>query len=153
VNRKLTEAQVAAAYAALVAKGRPVSGRALRAELQLRYGAVGKTARVFALCRALRVPEVPESTPATELRRELGDAQRQRLEAIEERDRERARAERSELREIAHQDRWANEIHELRRQLGELQSERARRQALDELVVRLQREVQSLQRRLARYEG
>ncbi len=153
MNRKLTDAQVASAFTALAATGRPVSGRALRAELQSRYGAVGKTARVFALCRALQTAPVSDSNLLAELRQALSDAQQQRAEALEARDRERARAERSELREIAHQDRWANEIHELRVQIGELQGERARRRALDELVVRLQREVQSLQRRLDRYEG
>jgi hypothetical protein len=39
-----------------------------------------------------------------------------------------ARAERSEAREIAHQDRWASEIHILREALEQLKSERARRQ-------------------------
>ena len=153
MNRKLTDAQVASTYAALAASGRSVSGRALRAELRQRYGAVGKTARIFDLCKILRAPPISESAAIAELRQQLNSAERARAAALEDRDRERARAERSELREIAHQDRWANEIHELRRQVAELQGERTRRQSQDEMLVRLQREVQSLQRRLTRYEG
>jgi hypothetical protein len=63
------------------------------------------------------------------------------------------RARRSEERETAHQDRWAAEIHALRESLERLKGERARRQTLEDQVVRLQRELQALYSRLARYEG
>jgi uncharacterized protein involved in exopolysaccharide biosynthesis len=63
------------------------------------------------------------------------------------------RAERSEAREVAHQDRWANEIHTLRESVEQLKGERTRRQILDDQLMRLQRELQTLRHRLARYEG
>ena len=150
--RKLTDAQITATYAALQAAGRPTSGRALRAELRLRYGASGKTGRVFALCRALRTPQQVVDPSLRVLNEQLAAAQRQQAGAERERDLAVARAERSELREISHQDRWANEIHQLRQTVTELQGERHRRQTLEEQVLRLQRELQVLQRRLARQE-
>jgi molecular chaperone GrpE (heat shock protein) len=54
---------------------------------------------------------------------------------------------------LAHQDRWANEIHTLRESVEQLKGERMRRQSLEEHVLRMQRELQSLRQRLARHEG
>jgi hypothetical protein len=84
--------------------------------------------------------------------RRLADAEQQALEAQRQLDLARARAERSEDRETAHQDRWASEIHSLRETVEQLKSERVRRQTLEEQVLRLQRELQSLYLRLSRYE-
>ncbi|HEY6540923.1 MAG TPA: hypothetical protein VIZ18_08305 [Ktedonobacteraceae bacterium] len=73
-------------------------------------------------------------------------------DVLRERDLALARALRAEERETAHQDRWAAEIHSLRESVEQLKGERARRAVLEEQLVRLQRELQGLYRRLARYE-
>lgn len=125
MNRKLTDAQIAAAAQSLREAGQKVSGRALRAALRRQHGAVGKTERLFAVCRTLREGG-SEPPVVTELRRQLLEAQQHVAAAQAERDRALARAERSEAREIAHQDRWASEIHMLREALEQLKSERAR---------------------------
>jgi hypothetical protein len=153
MNRKLTDAQITATFQWLRAARSHVSGRALRAALRQQYGASGKTERVFALCRMLREPTVPEPETIAELRRELLAAEQARAAAQDARDRAIGRAERSEARELAHQDRWANEIHTLRESVEQLKGERMRRQSLEDHVLRLQRELQSLRQRLARHEG
>jgi predicted kinase len=81
-----------------------------------------------------------------DLRRQLLLAEQGMSEAI-------GRAERSEARELAHQDRWAAEIHTLRAAVEQLKGERTRRQALEEQVLRLQRELQALRRRLPGEQG
>jgi hypothetical protein len=141
MNRKLTDEQISAAFDSLRNAGQGVSVRALRAALRERYGAAGKTARVYALCRNLRQPPVPEQPLIEDLRRQLLLAEQGLSAAI-------GRAQRSEARELAHQDRWAAEIHTLREAVEQLKGERTRRQALEEQVLRLQRELQALRRRL-----
>jgi molecular chaperone GrpE (heat shock protein) len=79
-------------------------------------------------------------------------AEQDRAGAQDERNRAVERAERSEAREILHQDRWANEIHALRESVEQLKAERTQRQRLEDHVLRLQRELQTLRQRLARYE-
>ena len=153
MNRKLTDAQILTTFELLRDAGQSVSGRALRAALRQQYGAAGRTDRVFALCRSLREPTVPEPELIAELRRQMLAAEQDRAAAQDERDRALGRAERSEAREVAHQDRWANEIHTLRESVEQLKGERTRRQTLDDQLMRLQRELQTLRHRLARYEG
>lgn len=83
------------------------SGRALRRALRERYGAVGRTDRVYAIWRRLTAGESALSA--------VTDAERHRwmvrIAAAEE------RVRLAEEREIKHQDRWANELYELREQL------------------------------------
>ena len=152
MNRKLTDAQISSTFESLRDAGQSVSGRALRAALRQQYGAAGQTGRVFALCRRLRNPAVPESELIAKLRSQMLAAEQDRAQAQEERNRAVERAERSEAREILHQDRWANEIHALRESVEQLKADRVRRQTLEDHVLRLQRELQSLRQRLARYE-
>ena len=147
MNRKLTDAQISAAFDSLRHAGQNVSVRALRAALRAQYGAAGKTARVYELCRKLRVPELTEQPLILELRRQLLLAERGMSSARLERDAAIGRAQRSEARELAHQDRWAVEIHTLREAVEQLKGERTRRQALEDQVLRLQRELQALRRR------
>jgi hypothetical protein len=149
MNRKLSDAQIVATFESLRLAGASVSGRAVRAALRQQYGATGKTDRVFALCRTLREPPVPELERIAQLQRQLVAAEQGRAVAEGERDLAVARAERSEAREVLHQDRWANEIHTLRESVEQLKAERAQRQVLDTHVLRLQREVQALRQRLA----
>jgi len=154
VNRKLSDTQIEAAAALLQGTGRRVTGRALREMLRLQYGAAGNTARVFAVCRALGGSQAEESEESalTELQRQLQASEQGRALALQERDHALVRAERAEARELAHQDRWASEIHSLRESVDQLKSERLRRQSLEDQVVRLQRELQSVHRRLAQDE-
>lgn len=150
MNRKLSDQQIRSTYDSLSRDGGSVSGRALRAALRAQFGAAGKTDRVFAICRALRAAVPPESADISALRRELEAAEQGRADAEAARDQALARATLSEERELAHQDRWANQIYELRQQVDSLKGEGARRRVLEEQVVRLTREVQVLRLRLER---
>src|SRR5665213_1175541 len=143
MNRKLTDAQISAAFDSLRAAGQSVSVRALRAALRERYGAIGKTARVYEVCRRLRLPSAPEQPLVEDLRRQLLLAEQGMSASQLARDEAIGRAERSEARELAHQDRWAVEIHSLREAVEQLKGERTRRQALEDQVLRLQRALQA----------
>jgi hypothetical protein len=151
MNQKLTDQQIGQTLEAMRSAGQKVTGRALRAALRERYGAVGKAARLALACRGVQLPAADASL-VTDLSQQLQQAELRRVAAVEERDRALARAERAEAREMAHQDRWATEIHSLRESVEQLKGERLRRQTLDDQVVRLQRELQVLHRRLAHYE-
>lgn len=110
MNLQLAESWIRTTCRELLARDAKVSGRALCAELKRRYGAVGKTQRVFAIWReevtaATLPPEVQELT------RRLEAAERAAAENL-------ARAERAEYREQAHQDKWALEIDRLRQELS-----------------------------------
>jgi hypothetical protein len=150
MNRKLSDQQIRATYDSLSRDRASVSGRALRAALRARFGAAGKTDRVYTICRSLREPSVAEPADIAVLRRELEAAEQGRAEAQAACDQALARAERSEARELAHQDRWANQIFELRQQVESLKGEGARRRYLEEQVARLTREVQVLRLRSER---
>jgi hypothetical protein len=153
MNRKLSDEQITTTFEALRTAGQNISVRAVRAALRERFGAAGKSERVFALCRALRQPAVREPELIEHLRCALLQAEQSRTVAQQERDQALDRAQRSEARELAHQDRWANEIHLLRENVVQLKGERTRRQVLEETVLRLQRELQELQLRLAQANG
>jgi hypothetical protein len=156
MNRKLSDAQILSTGEELVRRDPSISGRGLRAELRRRYGCAGKTDRVFAVWRMLRARCEAVSLPST------GDERswQARLQAAEERAataelaRQQAeeRALRSESREIAHQDKWANEIHDLRIEVEQLRAERSRRQQLEQSLMDCHRERQILHHRLARHE-
>lgn len=152
MNRKLTDEQITAAVAELHGRGEPIGWRRLQALLTAEYGVAGRTDRLRAACRAMK-PTAAENAASPSWQRRLADAEQQTLEATRQRDLALARAARSEERETAHQDRWASEIHSLRETVEQLKSERVRRQNLEEQVLRLQREVQSLYLRLSRYES
>jgi hypothetical protein len=147
MNRKLSDQRIRSTFQTLSRCGQPVSGRALRAALRTRFGAAGKTDRVFTICRSLRRPTIAAPADVIELRARIEAAEQGRAQAEAARDAALARAERSEARELAHQDRWANEIHELRAHVEQLKGEGARRRALEDQVLRLTREVQALRLR------
>ncbi|HEY2419735.1 MAG TPA: hypothetical protein VGH84_17600 [Steroidobacteraceae bacterium] len=144
MNRKLTDAQISAAFVALGSTGQSVSVRALRTALRQQYGATGKTARIYEVCRKLRLPPAPEPPPTGDLQRRLLLAEQGLSAAQLARDEAISRAERSEARELAHQDRWADEIHTLRAAVEQLKGERTRRQAVEDQVLRLQRELRAV---------
>lgn len=152
MNRKLTDEQILTAVGVLRSRGERVGWRRLQALLTAQYGVAGRTDRLRAACRAVqRTTGQGAAPPGWQSR--IADADQQTLEARQERDLALARAARSEERETAHQDRWAREIHSLREAVEQLKAERVRRQNLEDQVLRLQRELQSLYARLSRYEG
>jgi hypothetical protein len=142
VNHRLSEQRIRSTCRDLIAKHGNVSGRRLREELRQRFGAVGKTERVFRIWRqefrdvasapvmtAARVP-----TDLAELQRCLRLAEAAAAENL-------ARAERAEYREQAHQDKWAAEVDRLR-QAGRGQPDQAATiRALQEQVFKLSQEL------------
>jgi hypothetical protein len=124
MNRRLTELQIRATCCALLVCDPDLTGRQLRKELKHRFGAVGKTERVFEVWRdetkklenAKALASLP--TEVAELQRRLGIAEATAAENLK-------RAELAELREQAHQEHWALKVDELRRKLEQVRSENA----------------------------
>jgi hypothetical protein len=117
MNHRLSELRIRATCRELLAKHGSVSGRRLREELRRRFGAVGKTERVFQIWREeisarekQRSALSPANGDSADLERRLAVAESAAAENL-------ARAERAELREQAHQDKWAVEIDRLRQEL------------------------------------
>jgi MoxR-like ATPase len=104
---KLTDGQIELLCRELLARETLPSGRLLRRALRERYGAVGRTDRIYAIWRRLNRGDTPLDA--------VTDPERQRwivrIAAAEE------RARLAEEREIKHQDRWASELYALREQL------------------------------------
>lgn len=104
---KLTDGQIEILCREVLAREAAPSGRLLRRMLRARFGASGRTDRVFAIWR--RLSRVGDGvTP-------VGDDERQRWMARVGAAEERARL--AEEREVKHQDHWAGEIYGLREQL------------------------------------
>jgi hypothetical protein len=123
MNLKLSDSQISLVCRELLATQPTLSGRALRVELHRRFGSVGKKDRVYAVWRSLRAERAARSQVlqgCADLEVELEEARGQ-ITALESAlfDAEQ-RATRSEERERAHQDRWANEIYELREEVRQL---------------------------------
>lgn len=156
MNRKLSDAQIRATCSELFAVNAGLTGRGLRAELRQRFGYSGRTDRVFAIWRSQRnQPQSESGEPGREgdIGARLAGAEA-RVRGLEsERDRAEERARRSEARELAHQDRWANEIHELRAIAHRLQGEEVLRRRLEERVLQLHRERHELQLKLAQLQS
>ncbi len=134
MNRRLTDQHIRATCRELLAgEGRP-SGRELRRELRHRFGAVGRTARVFKIWREESDTAV---LPHNEMPGDLAELERRLRIAEEAAAQNLARAERAEYRERAHQDKWAMEIDRLRTQLNAQPNYAAEVRALQEQVVRL----------------
>jgi hypothetical protein len=150
MHRKLTTAQIEQTCRALAARNPHLSGRALRAELRERFGAVGRADRVFAIWRAV-TGERPRSTGALHDPALMASAHlvEERAQAAEE------RANLAEERERAHQDHWASEIHALREQLRRVRQPASEsgfvHQRYHEALMKiaqLERQIASLQGRL-----
>jgi Plasmid replication region DNA-binding N-term len=114
VNYRLSDHRIRSTCRELRAAHGRVSGRRLREELRRRFGAVGKTERVFQIwreeCTTAAVPDAHVPIEVAELRRRLAAAETAAAENL-------ARAERAEYREQAHQDKWAMEVDRLRQEL------------------------------------
>ncbi|HKB90405.1 MAG TPA: hypothetical protein VKC60_07790 [Opitutaceae bacterium] len=118
MNLQLSDERIRATCRELVKKHGSVPGRRLCEELRSRFGAVGKTTRVF---RIWREECVTASAPANlGLPADVFLLQR-RAEAAEAVAAENLkRAELAEFRERAHQDHWAVEIDRLRQEVAAL---------------------------------
>jgi hypothetical protein len=104
---KLTDRQIETLCLEVLAREEAPSGRLLRRALRERYGAVGRTDRVYAVWRQLIRGENAPGVVTDEERNRWAA----RIAAAEQ------RARLAEEREIKHQDRWASEVYELREQL------------------------------------
>ena len=112
MNLQLSDRRIRATCRELLNTHGRVSGRGLCMELRARFGAVGKTQRVFQIwreeCARAAVP-----VNVADLKARLEAAEGAAAENL-------ARAERAELRERAHQDHWALEVDRLRQELAAL---------------------------------
>ena len=104
---RLTDQQIERVCREVLARENAPSGRSLRRALRERYGAVGRTERVYGVWKAMIAGETPLSR--------VTDAERHRWMARIAAAEERVRL--AEERETKHQDRWANELYDLREQL------------------------------------
>jgi hypothetical protein len=144
MNRRLADHRIRSTCRELLASGARLTGRALRRELRTRYGAVGKTARVFEIWR--------EESAATQAPKMPADVAQmaERLHAAETAAAEfKARAELAELREEAHQTHWAMEIDRLREQLRAQPKYAAEIRKLQDQVMRLTVELHAARRLLS----
>jgi hypothetical protein len=109
MNQQLSDERIRATCRELLKVQGSLSGRGLRAELHRRFGAVGKTTRVFRIwreeCANAAVP-----LDVANLKKQLAAAESAAAENLK-------RAELAEFRERAHQDHWAMEIDRLKQQL------------------------------------
>jgi hypothetical protein len=116
MNRRLTDFQIRSTCRALLKNRTTISGRQLRRELHDRFGAVGKTERVFQIWREAMAERTRDAmigalpTDVAELQRRLTQAETEAAANLK-------RAELAEYREQAHQDHWALKLDELRREL------------------------------------
>lgn len=146
MGRQLSDEEVRTTLATLLQARAQVSGRSLRRALRARYGAVGRTARVFQIWREM-------GGTADRAAPELSDYSKEQLHAGELRARAaESRAILAEERERAHQDKWAVEIHALRQQLAQHEASMPRSGVPHETYHRLYAAYLEVRRRLARYE-
>ena len=151
MNRRLTDHHIRTTCRELLAQGgAALSGRQLRRTLRQRYGAVGKTERVFGiwreLTRAAHATADPRSFDVGELHRQLDAAKATAAQAME-------RAALSEFRARADQDRWAAQIDDLRQQLQMQPATQAQVRVLQDQVQRLSIELLGARAMIARYEA
>jgi hypothetical protein len=155
MNRRLSESRIRATCRELLAGQGRVSGRVLCAELRTRFGAVGKTERVFGIWReelAAKAERALSAGPAlgwavagmaylpanvAELERRVKMAEAAAAENLK-------RAELAEYREQAHQERWALEVDRLRQQVRAQEAGAAEVSRLQERVLQLSRELMAL---------
>jgi hypothetical protein len=139
VNRRLLDRQIRLTCRELMSGNTRVSGRTLRRTLRERYGAAGKTDRVFRIWReeisaAAEAARHQPPVEVSELQRRLVDAERTAAD-------NKARAELAELREQAHQDRWAMEIDALRQAALAQPNYALENRSLEQKIIRLTAEL------------
>jgi hypothetical protein len=118
MNLQLSDERIRATCRELEKKHGKVSGRRLCEELRTRFGAVGKTERVFRIWREECVtasgtvpPQLPQDVLLLQRRVEVAEALAK--EYLQ-------RAKLAEFRERAHQDHWALEVDRLRQEITAL---------------------------------
>ncbi len=128
MNRKLTDQDIESTWRTLEAQFGRVGGRQLREELRARFGTPGRTDRVFSIWRTLSEQQrrAALEPSVAELLRRMEAAEAIAKEALEAQVAAEARAALAESREMAHQDRWAHEIYELRQEVERLKQQRFR---------------------------
>jgi len=133
-----------------VQRGFP-TGTALRAELARRFEYRGGVSRIYRLLRdhahtaATPAPAPPPPPSPAAAPGELQQLRRERDEALR-------RAHLAELREESHQDRWANEIYDLRQRVRELRDAARRLPIVERSLQDRSRELASAYHRLATLE-
>jgi hypothetical protein len=130
MNQRLSEQRIRTTCRELIACQGKVSGRQLRRELHRRFGASGKTARVFEIWREETGQGAALLPEAREMHERMLAAEANAVEQL-------ARAERAEYREQAHQDHWAMEVDRLRQQLAARAASAATLRVLQDQVIRL----------------
>ena len=151
MNRRLTDQHIRSTCRELMAaRPQALTGRQLRRTLRERYGAVGKTERVFRIWRELAIAESQllgdPSTKTADMQSQLSEAEATAADAI-------ARAEISEFRARADQDRWAQQIDDLRQKLQANPATQAQVRTLQDQLQRLSIELLGARAALARYEA
>jgi hypothetical protein len=123
MNLQLSDERIRATCRELKKKHENVSGRGLCEELRSRFGAVGKTTRVFRIWReecGLALAAELAAKPAAQLPADVFLLQR-RVEAAEAlANQYLQRAKLAEFRERAHQEHWAVDVDRLRQELAAL---------------------------------
>lgn len=120
MNTRLSDFEIRSTCLGLISAGPMCSGRALRRALRNRFGATGRTDRVFRIWReivaerGMQIDQGRELTPRMWLER-VAAAERQALAAE-------TRAALAEHREQVHQDKWASEILALRQRVADLEA-------------------------------
>lgn len=153
VNQRITELQLRHAARALLRSSPDASGREFRRLIREQRGVAGNTARIFAIwreeqARAMEraqqeaLASVPERAAFEALEARTLEAETRAKATLE-------RAELAELREQAHQARWALEIDKLREQLRTQINYAAEARRLQSLVGELTVEVSTLRQQLA----
>jgi len=151
MNRRLTDHHIRSTCRDLLAEHGPrFSGRTLRRTLKHRYGAVGRTERVFQIWRELTSTPIAAAGPVAPT--DVSELQRRVLAAEDTANKASARAELSALREQAHQDKWALEIDQLRQQLAAQAGTLAQIRTLQNQVQRLSIQLVAAHAELLRHE-
>jgi hypothetical protein len=146
MNVSLSEHQIRSTCRELHQQHGAVSGRALRQELRKRFGAVGKTARVFEIWRdevKAREHAAPDDAVLAAIQERLVAAEARAQANLE-------RAELAELREQAHQDHWAMQIDRLRQDAVAQPKYAAEMRALQDQVIKLTAELAAARSLLSR---
>jgi hypothetical protein len=143
---RLPDAAILALIDELRSERTALTGMALRAELRRRHGTPGGVSRIYRLLassrRAPPQPTPPPPLPAAALDTDTTRLQQKLAEALE-------RADLAEHREQTHQDRWANEIAELRAQVAQLAGHARRNRQLENQVLSSARELAAAYRRIS----
>jgi hypothetical protein len=117
MNLQLSDQRIRATCRELLGKQSSVSGRQLCEELRSRFGAVGKTTRVFRIwreeCQKPAAGNLKLPGDFALLQRRVEAAEAVAAENLK-------RAELAEFRERAHQDHWAMEVDRLRQEVAAL---------------------------------